>query len=167
VQGGRLRRITRSPANDAVPAWSHDGKWIYFASNRTGTQQVWKVSAEGGDPIQVTRKGGSEPVESEDGKTIYYVKDSKLWKVPPNGGEEIQVLDLVNNQATAVTRGGIYFLAGRELRYLSFATGTNKLILTAPKPTDWGLSVSPDEHWLLYTQVDQSGSDLMLVESFR
>jgi hypothetical protein len=29
------------------------------------------------------------------------------------------------------------------------------------------MSVSPDEHWLLYSQVDQAGSDLMLVENFR
>src|SRR5579872_7301290 len=40
------------------------------------------------------------------------------------------------------------------------ASGTNKLILTTPKPTSLGLTVSPDEHWLLYTQVDHIGSDL-------
>jgi hypothetical protein len=29
-----------------------------------------------------------------------------------------------------------------------------------------GLAVSPDGRWLLYTQVDQSGSDIMPVENF-
>jgi hypothetical protein len=29
------------------------------------------------------------------------------------------------------------------------------------------LSLSPDERWILYTQADQAGSDLMLVENFQ
>jgi hypothetical protein len=30
-----------------------------------------------------------------------------------------------------------------------------------------GLEVSPDGRWLLYTRVDQSGSDIMLMDYFR
>ncbi|HEX4947992.1 MAG TPA: hypothetical protein VFZ34_15075 [Blastocatellia bacterium] len=30
-----------------------------------------------------------------------------------------------------------------------------------------GLTVSPDGCWLLYTRIDQSGSDIMLMENFR
>ena len=32
-----------------------------------------------------------------------------------------------------------------------------------PKP----LYNSPDQHWLLYTQADKSGADLMIVNNFR
>jgi hypothetical protein len=30
-----------------------------------------------------------------------------------------------------------------------------------------GLTVSPDGRWILYTQFDQRGSDIMLMENFR
>ena len=56
------------------------------------------------------------------------------------------------------------------IEYYSFATGDVKPVAVPEKqilPTYLGLSVSPDGRWLLYTQADQRGSDLMLVENFR
>jgi len=37
------KRGTQS--GDGGPTWSRDGKWIYFSSNRTGKDQVWKIPA--------------------------------------------------------------------------------------------------------------------------
>jgi Tol biopolymer transport system component len=172
--GGRPQRISRSAASETRPTWSRDGKWIYFGSDRTlGSQpaQIWKVPAGGGEALQISTKGGYNPVDSDDGKTIYYTTtngvSTPLWKLPREGGEPVQLLPSVQLWNFAVARGGIYFVAEQELRYFSFATGTSKPILKIPKPVSLGLSVSPDEHWLLYAQLDQSGSDLMLVENFR
>ena len=66
----------------------------------------------------------------------------------------------------AVSRGGIYFVLWPRIQYFDFTTGRTKTILTLEKETSLGLSVSPDERWLLYSQFDQDGSDLMLVENF-
>jgi len=44
--------------NEHGPSFSRDGRWIYFASFRTGRYEVWKVPVTGGDPIQITHTGG-------------------------------------------------------------------------------------------------------------
>jgi Tol biopolymer transport system component/predicted Ser/Thr protein kinase len=174
AHGGRPQRMTKSLANDVRPSWSHDGNWIYFGSNRSGGSQpwqVWKMPAGGGEAVQVTRYGGYNPFESDDGKTIYFSKSDArfgpLWSVRTEGGGETAVLDSVLAGGFAVVRNGIYFVSRSSLRYYSFPTGISKSILTIEKPEGLGLTVSPDGHWLLYTQVDQGGSDLMLVENFR
>ena len=163
--------MTNSAANDVRPSWSHNGKWIYFSSNRSGVSQVWKMPSEGGPAEQVTRNGGQTPFDSPNSSTIYYTKNgsnaSPLWKVPAEKGEESQVLDSVSFSQFAVSRGGIYFLLWPQLQYFDFSTGETKTILTLQKRPSLGLSVSPDNRWLLFTQVDQGGSDLMLVENFR
>jgi Tol biopolymer transport system component len=163
-------------------SWSQDGRWIYFASNRSGDFQIWKMPASGGEPLQVTRAGGFISLESPDGKCLYYNRTvgnrGSLWRVPVDGGEETKVLELVVDRAFAIITEGIYFLtdAGVEsagaqrslasLQFLSFTTARTRQIATVENPS-FGLSVSPDHQWILYSRVVQEGSDLMLVENFR
>ena len=64
-----------------APSWSRDGKWVYFTSKRTGRYEVWKVSAEGGKAVPVTRNGGGAAFESPDGKSIYYTERRTIQQV--------------------------------------------------------------------------------------
>src|SRR5262249_11624589 len=75
ADGGQPRRLTTDPAEDIVPSWSRDGRWIYFTSNRSGRLQIWKMPAGGGEAVQMTRQGGFEPVESPDGRRLYFTQD--------------------------------------------------------------------------------------------
>ena len=44
--------LIEHPMNDSLLGWSPDGKWILFASNRTGTTDAWVVRVDQGKPIQ-------------------------------------------------------------------------------------------------------------------
>jgi dipeptidyl aminopeptidase/acylaminoacyl peptidase len=54
TKGAPPRRLTTHPANDSSPAWSSDGRDIYFLSTRSGSSQVWRLPANGGEAHQVT-----------------------------------------------------------------------------------------------------------------
>jgi serine/threonine protein kinase len=60
------------------------------------------------------------------------------------------------------------FVAGKsDIRLYEFSTGKTRKILTIDQRiTEW-IAVSPDGRTILYTQLDEAGSDLMLVENFR
>jgi Tol biopolymer transport system component/DNA-binding winged helix-turn-helix (wHTH) protein len=177
LSGRKLRRMTSEPSNEHVPSWSRDGKFIYFASNRTGEFQVWKTPAEGGRPVQVTRNGGYGAFEAPDGQTIYYSKQTggehtAIWETPSSGGPETMVVEFIKMRNFDVARHGIYFVPDAAqppyvLRFLDFTTGSVHDVLRLHQQLYSTLSVSPDERWLLYSTIDQEGSDLILVENFR
>src|SRR5438045_3762719 len=53
--GSGNRQLTAHPENETDPRWSPDGKTLYFLSARSGSNQVWRLSLEGGEPTQVTQ----------------------------------------------------------------------------------------------------------------
>lgn len=55
VDGKSLRQLTTHPDADMNPRWMPDGKSILFVSTRSGSAQVWRISAEGGESEQVTK----------------------------------------------------------------------------------------------------------------
>jgi Tol biopolymer transport system component len=172
--GGKPKRMTTDPANDGNPSWSRDGRWIYFDSHRTGEQQVWKIPEAGGDAIQVTQDGGFAPLESPDGKFIYYTKalfDTSVWRLPVAGGQATKVLENLSVYENLVlVNKGIYFIPSKDrdfsIQFLDFATNHTKRVASSGKPFDIGLALSPDGRWILSSQVEHVGAELRLVENF-
>ncbi len=54
TKGAQPRRLTTHRENDSSPEWSTDGREIYFLSTRSGSSQVWRLPAAGGEALQVT-----------------------------------------------------------------------------------------------------------------
>jgi hypothetical protein len=112
-----------------------------------------------------------------DGKWVYYSKSgAEMWRVRPDGGEENPVAEIpriFNGLAFCVAASGIYFAGPRDptsgaipLKLYRFADGKTVEVGHIDKPLRQHLSVSPDEKWLAWAQLDNA-DDLMLVENFR
>jgi Tol biopolymer transport system component len=176
ADGGRPRALTHGSSQNYVAAWSHDGHWIYFTSTRSGNAQVWRVASAGGEPEQITHDGGEEPTISPDGEWLYFTRAdgaNGLWKMPVAGGAPSRVVENLFRYNYAVGTAGVYWMPPEaadhtsSVRFRDAKTGATNEILKVTKPVDLGLALSPDGRTLLFTQVDYSGQDLMLVENFR
>jgi hypothetical protein len=132
--------------------------------------------------VQLTRGGGAEASESPDGRILYYTKVPEigpgLWSVPVDGGDEVRVLESVRFGYWAVARSGIYFIdfdvpgdAPRQVRFFNFESRQVRQVGTVENTVAWsntpGFAISPDGRWLLYSSLERSDADLMLVDNFR
>jgi Tol biopolymer transport system component len=162
-----------------MPSYSNDGRWIYFGTKRSGQYEVWKMPAEGGVATQITQSGQAHmPLESLDGRTVYYVHNTReesngIWKTPVLGGNAEQVTGPLSGQfGFAITPDGVFYSAApvsrsqHLIRFLSFSTRRSWPVAVTDHPIGLGLSLSPDQRFLVFAQRDQTGSDLMLIENF-
>ncbi|PYT28164.1 MAG: hypothetical protein DMG57_15895 [Acidobacteria bacterium] len=138
AEGGVPQRLTNDDDN-MLSNCSRDGRRIYFSSNRSGKDQIWKMPSSGGAAAQVTGNGGFAVTESPDGKYLYYIRskdrNTVLCRMPAEGGPEALVLESVVLFNYAVTGHGIYFMTQPDSRaskkliqFLSCGDQTTKII---------------------------------------
>jgi serine/threonine protein kinase len=79
MAGGPRVRVTTSESSDWNPAWSPDGRSLYFSSDRNGTMNIWRVEIDpstGGPrgtplPIAAPTSYASDMTVGRDGTVVY------------------------------------------------------------------------------------------------
>jgi dipeptidyl aminopeptidase/acylaminoacyl peptidase len=176
--GGVPHKLNIDIHGNNLPSWSHDGAWIYFVNGEDAySPTVWKVPSSGGHAVQIAKRGASFPLESPDGEYVYFARDSRLSRVRTDGSREEQVAGMPQflylGDEWFPTEAGIYFLSHPNnktvVNLFNLQTQQVRPIYTMEKPTPvWigGMPVSKDGKFMLFPQVDQSSSDLMMVENW-
>ena len=74
LDSGKVRKLTHDNALALSPAWSADGRFIYFASSRGGTLNIWKIAENGTELGQITSGQGDDAQLdiSGDGKGLVF-----------------------------------------------------------------------------------------------
>lgn len=176
VNGGEPRRLTNDQSINFMPIWSADGQSIFFSSNRTGINQMWKIPAAGGEAVQITKDGAFEAAPLPDGKTIVYSKRERklgLWQVNTNGTDEKPIPELadVNGwRSWTIAGNGIYFTAfgsqpPYQINFFDFETRRISNVTSVEKsPLSYYSNLAATRNKLLYAQRDQNAGAIFLAE---
>ncbi|MDA2926429.1 tetratricopeptide repeat protein [Acidobacteria bacterium AH-259-G07] len=178
AQGGRALRLTHAPGIDVHPAWSRDGRALYFVSSRGGYPNLWKLQLDTktglplGEAQQVTFFSDAEvkhPRLFADGRQMAFALEKR--------SHEIWIADVAHPEAAkAVARGSSPRLSpdGRTVYYIGegpdqkgiFAVpregGTAKRLTESEPLSHFYLSfdLSPDGRTLAYYADEGNGAYL-------
>jgi Tol biopolymer transport system component len=177
ADGGKPRNLTAHPATDTFPTFSRDGQWIYFASTRSGRSLIWRLPAAGGEAVPLDIGPTLRAIEDPGGRYLYYVAVDRfdvpgtLMRAPIAGGPPEKIADGLGAVNFDVVAGGVYYLStidgqGR-LIYLDLASRQPVVVADKLGAFDAGMDASDDGRFILFSRVDSTVSDLMLVDGFR
>ncbi len=160
------------------PEWSHDGKWIYFRGYEGVGHQFYRCPVQGGNAaILAASQDIIKPIESADGKILYFPSrnvNALIMMLPLDRSDAAPqpvagMPNISDEHQWAVVASGIYFVpqtAPRTICFYDFATGHTREIFKTDRELSDGISVSPDGRYMLYSQLDENNSNIMLVSNF-
>ena len=100
ISGGKATRLTSGMAYDAQPRFSPDGKQVVFVSDRSGGDNVWIMSLDRQDTVQITKGNDNlynSPEWTPDGRYVVASRTeglggaAKLWLYHREGGAGVQM----------------------------------------------------------------------------
>ena len=164
--GAAPRRVPAPSSTESDPAWSADGAWLTFTSDRSGGLEIWRAPVGGGDAERLTRGGGG--LALSDARALYWMRPDGpgVWRRTA-GGEAERVVPEVQERSIhswAPTPGGLVWLEHAAPNELLWRQGRAEPLATLPRGgVVSSLSVGPDGA-VLVARVGEREVDLALVD---
>jgi len=99
--GAEYQWLTRGNSTDRQPAYSPDGEWVAFSSDRTGNLDLWAVSTKSGALRRLTHDA------AEDWDPGFMPDGRLLWSSNRTGHFEIWIAGADGSGAKQLTRDGV------------------------------------------------------------
>jgi serine/threonine protein kinase len=167
------RWLTRGNSSDRQPAYSPDGEWIIFSSERGGNLDLWKLSVKTGATIRLTddQQEDFDPAFTPDGKKIIWSSKRtghfEIWTANTDGSGSRQLtndgFDAENGTATKDGRWIVYNSYHPEKsgvwKIRVDGTGAERLFAGATELPE----VSPDGQYALYHDIAKARIDVIKI----
>jgi len=178
IDGGDQRQLTNGGSGETIPQFSPDGRWpVYFTP--LGKSTVWKIPADGGEPVQLTDKYSTSPTISPDGKLVAYLyrDENAPWRIaiaPLEGGEPLKTFAFPATASSPLR----WTPDGRAVAYVDTKNGISNIVaqpLDGGKPvqlTDFkadrifSFASSPDGKQIALSR-GTINSDIVLIKDFK
>lgn len=188
ADGSNIRQLTFGDNFEIDSDISPDGQWVVYASQSVSENQsplpwtLWKISIDGGSPIQLTGQPSNSPHFSPDGKYISCVAADRnghesIAIISAQGGAPLKTFEPIKN--AALNMGCRWTVDGQNLTYLALNKNAVNIWLqpisgdAPPRPlTDfkdgeiYNYAFSQDGSRLLLARGHQI-HDALLIRNFR
>jgi dipeptidyl aminopeptidase/acylaminoacyl peptidase len=149
--GSALTRVTNRPGIDQEPAFSPDGEWLSFTSDRDGSLQIYLLELATGEVTQVTHHdgGADQSSFSHDGTRLAFHSGPSSFTIQLDGTDEQLIAsgpDATNGYANpqfTPDDAGVVLDRGNEIDVFTLASGEQRYIVQNWTTTIQAPSLSP------------------------
>jgi Tol biopolymer transport system component/DNA-binding winged helix-turn-helix (wHTH) protein len=132
VTGGEPRRLTHDNRIVDSLAWTPASGEIIFTSNRTSTHRLWRISANGGEPEQISVGGDNihDVAISRQGNRLAFIQslsDLNIWRWEKSGTGGKYTFPTKLIASTRADTSPQYSPDGKKIVFISDRTGSSEV----------------------------------------